>query len=564
MQRRLIIALVVGCTWMHVFLGTGVALAQKAWEEEESRAELRADFEKRQLRSLLKTGFGSTCEGDYIESFSVNDPNSFDGQTLQDLPSVALPFGLDLNGTKITDQALAELGEQPNLVAIKLNGTEVSDEGIAALRTCKRLEIIDVSGTQVTARGLFHLRGRDSLRLKVDPAVIAHHDFQVFAPVGNRAWELTVTITPEVFRSLRKAGKRHWCRNAGAEEKPRPNSEQEIAKLQFHGKVFGDCAMEDLEDLTHLAHLDFFGSSLGDIGAEKLAKLVSLRWLNLSDSRITDAGVAKLSTLCELSYLNLEGTAITDAGLETVQQFPRLRHVDLSGTSVTAKAVSKLAKIEPLNSIDLRETAISLDELILLANRSEGIRIQLSEDQIRRDKLAAIEWNRLPTWRLNFRISDEVLVSMGEAGLLYCLDEARTDKLLDRPKSNGEVTRMIVMKPGVTDRGAAVVSLLPDLQELRIHAGSLSDSSGEVFGALSQLRKLQLSQAKLMTDQTAAQIGKMTGLEELFWTGSQLTDQGLREIAKLSGLRRLTISGKGVTRDGKNWLQSALPNCEIR
>lgn len=97
-----------------------------------------------------------------------------------------------------------------------------------------------------------------------------------------------------------------------------------------------------------------------------------------------------------------------------------------------------------------------------------------------------------------------------------------------------------------------------------MHAGSLSDSSGEVFGALSQLRKLQLTQAKLMTDQTAAQIGKMTGLEELFWTGSQLTDQGLREIAKLSGLRRLTISGKGVTRDGKNCLQAALPNCEIR
>lgn len=161
-------------------------------------------------------------------------------------------------------------------------------------------------------------------------------------------------------------------------------------------------------------------------------------------------------------------------------------------------------------------------------------------------------------------MSDDVLVSLGEAGLLYCLDKARTDEKLGRPKSNGEVTRMILDRSDVTDRGAAVVSLLPNLRELSIDAESLSDSSVEVFGTLSQLRVLKLGNAKLMTDQTAVQIGKLTGLEELIWTGSQLTDQGLGEIAKLSGLRRLTISGAGVTPEGEDWLRAALPNCKIR
>src|SRR5262245_9270810 len=49
------------------------------------------------------------------------------------LPSPALPFALDLTGTKITDDGLSELAGFEHLQRLNLQGTAVSSEGLKAL-----------------------------------------------------------------------------------------------------------------------------------------------------------------------------------------------------------------------------------------------------------------------------------------------------------------------------------------------------------------------------------------------------------------------------------------------
>ena len=83
--------------------------------------------------------------------------------TLPQLPSVQVPFGLDLGDTQVTDAGLKELKELKNLTLLDLGGTQVTDAGLKELKDLKNLTSLDLGGTQVTDAGLKELKDLKNL-----------------------------------------------------------------------------------------------------------------------------------------------------------------------------------------------------------------------------------------------------------------------------------------------------------------------------------------------------------------------------------------------------------------
>jgi internalin A len=70
---------------------------------------------------------------------------------------------LSLEGTRITDQGLAELRGLTKLESLNLEGTAITDRGLEYVRGFKSLYSLDLSNTAVTDAGLDLLRGCENL-----------------------------------------------------------------------------------------------------------------------------------------------------------------------------------------------------------------------------------------------------------------------------------------------------------------------------------------------------------------------------------------------------------------
>ncbi|MAV34073.1 MAG: hypothetical protein CMJ59_01325 [Planctomycetaceae bacterium] len=64
---------------------------------------------------------------------------------------------LNLEGTSISDAALAHIGSFKNLRELDLSKTGIGDTGLAHLKTLSQLEVLYLTGTQITDRGLIQL-----------------------------------------------------------------------------------------------------------------------------------------------------------------------------------------------------------------------------------------------------------------------------------------------------------------------------------------------------------------------------------------------------------------------
>ena len=80
------------------------------------------------------------------------------------LPDVAVPFGLWLDGSDVTDQGLIELVSLKNLSELMLNFTKVTNTGLTELGKLKSLRSLGLYLTQVTDTGLKEMAGLKNLQ----------------------------------------------------------------------------------------------------------------------------------------------------------------------------------------------------------------------------------------------------------------------------------------------------------------------------------------------------------------------------------------------------------------
>ena len=107
------------------------------------------------------TQFVSGPQDGFVRGFKVR---RWENGLLAKLPNPETPFGLDLSGSRITDDGLKEIVNLTNLQSLSLGGCKVTDRGIKELANFKRLEALDLSITRITDAGLKDLAKIKSLR----------------------------------------------------------------------------------------------------------------------------------------------------------------------------------------------------------------------------------------------------------------------------------------------------------------------------------------------------------------------------------------------------------------
>jgi len=179
---------------------------------------------------------------------------------------------LDLRGTEVTDDDLAELGDPAfsKVVSVLLARTNVGDRGLRNLQNL-RLKELDLYLTPVTDKGLEHLRDLPIERLNLTGTV-----------VGDLGLEHLKNM-PLALLVLRQTG-------------------------------ISDAGLDTLRDLP-VKYLDLAKTGITDDGLIPLRNLSKVKGLDLSDTAITDQGLNHLIHIPKLSEVYLAGTQVTEAGL---------------------------------------------------------------------------------------------------------------------------------------------------------------------------------------------------------------------------------------------------------
>nr|WP_295929291.1 c-type cytochrome domain-containing protein [uncultured Dyadobacter sp.] len=99
-----------------------------------------------------------------LEVSAVNAPQFGDKEMALLTPLAEQITWLKLGGTKITDNALAEIAKLKNLTKLHLEHTSVTDQGVAQIKSLPHLEYLNVIDTKVGDAGLKNVAAMKSLR----------------------------------------------------------------------------------------------------------------------------------------------------------------------------------------------------------------------------------------------------------------------------------------------------------------------------------------------------------------------------------------------------------------
>src|SRR5262249_40852192 len=162
---------------------------------------------------------------------------------------------VDLSGTRVSGQALAQLAKAPNIKHLLLANTLVDDRYFAALEMFPKLETLDVSaGTNVSDAGLKSIVKLKGLKV-----------------LGLRRSKIT------------------------------------------------DAGLEKLAALSELEQLELDGVKITDGGVAKLAGLAKLRQIGLGNTQVTEGVTSTLAQMKQLKSINLSRTKISAESIKQLQ-----------------------------------------------------------------------------------------------------------------------------------------------------------------------------------------------------------------------------------------------------
>lgn len=100
----------------------------------------------------------------YLFANFVIATNAGDNEVKMLLPLKEQLVELKLGNTAITDSALQQIAQLPNLMRLQLDHTKITDKGLASLKSLQNLRYLNLVGTLVTAEGVLQLNGLRNLQ----------------------------------------------------------------------------------------------------------------------------------------------------------------------------------------------------------------------------------------------------------------------------------------------------------------------------------------------------------------------------------------------------------------
>ena len=173
-------------------------------------------------------------------------------------------------------------------------------------------------------------------------------------------------------------------------------------------------------------------------------------------------------------------------------------------------------------------------------------------------------------------------------------DEAAGIKLVkdlggaaEAAKKKGPIVQVLLQDKKVADADVKVIAeSFPKLQELNLRKTGVGDEAMTAIKTLTDLERLNLSFTKV-TDAGMKDFGKLAKLKELWLSDTEITDTGVKELKGLplkdmkldnlpkvtdasvetlkglTDLKSLTLIKTGMTKEGADAIQKALPKSRV-
>jgi Leucine-rich repeat (LRR) protein len=407
--------------------------------------------------------------------------------------------------------------------------------------------VLNLSSSKLTAAGLEEIKGMPNLvSLVID---------------GPQ-------VTDDYFRVLRKNDQLHLWFNAKNKDRGRPASPTDVAQLDLKNTGVTDDGLKEFQgfanlNILHLPH------RVSVAGLKQLKGWTKLTEIELGiEGAVTDE---MLRTLGEIGLLHALWLCSGSSGKRPAAagDVTRLR---LTSTAVTSAGLQELRELKNLQQLDVPFIPLTTDGLRSLAG------------------LKALNWLSIhPN-----QVTDEVLRTLREIGLLHAWNQAGGSGPNGRPTSPADVTAFSLWSTKVTDAAVAELKVFPNLTSLDLTITSLTADALKELKAFPSLRHVRLDPNAVTNDvlrnlnaagrlhalwlgttkgwhdrpkspdeivrldlrQTAVsdaglkEFQVFRNLTELDLSSLNVTDAGLKDLGGMKSLVRLELSGTPVTDAG--------------
>lgn len=261
---------------------------------------------------------------------------------------------------------------------------------------------------------------------------------------------------------------------------------------------------------------------VNDEWLKRLAGLTTLRKLDLSNCAIQGEGLQHIAALANLRELNLTLTPVTDDALRHLGGLTELRVLGLASTQCTGTGFAHLQSLRKLESVNFHFTPLNDAGLQAISQVPISGRL----------------------WFAHTRFTD-----VGAAHL----------------KSQTQLKRCGIGSADKASSGEAVAALT----KLPLEDLALLDNQATPVGLahatkIATLRRLDVSHAPTVTDDSLPLVAQMPMLEEFKLGSAAVTDAGLQALAASKSLKKLSLSGiKDITPAGIEQLRKARPELVV-
>ena len=259
-----------------------------------------------------------------------------------------------------------------------------------------------------------------------------------------------------------------------------------------------------------------------DAWLEHLAGVATLRRVDLANCAVKGDGLRHISKLADLREVNLTLTPVTDDALKHLAGLTELRVLGLASTQCTGTGFTHLKGLKKLENVNFHFTPLNDDGLRALTQVPISGRL----------------------WFAHTKFTDAGAASLSNLTQLKRCGIGSTDKA-----SSGEAVAALVKLP---------------LEDLALLDNQATPTGLGHAAKIATLRRLDVSHAPTVTDESLRVVAQMPALEEFKLGSAKVTDEGLMELAASKSLKKLSLTGlKLVTPAGVEKLRKARPELQV-
>ncbi len=233
-------------------------------------------------------------------------------------------------GLHVNDDIFRAFAKSDNQISsLRLQGSPVTDEGLANLGDLSPLEELFLIEMGISDCGLVNVFSQQSLR-----------------SLGLNGCK---RVTSKSFPVIGKLAK--------------------LEMLVLSDTSVDDTASEHLSRLVNLKALSLGHTCVSSECLRHISTLRNLERLRLCGTEVDDSWLEQLGTLPKLRRLCLNGTKVTSRGIYSLIELPGLQSLELQDTAVDDDAVEAFCEMQNLQLLSLAKSKVSAEGCLSIKER---------------------------------------------------------------------------------------------------------------------------------------------------------------------------------------------------